>query len=180
MAVRLHTQQGAAERASRVTGEQRLAAQRRGHHPGRDRLGQPVHVESLGAGGHVVGAALAHPERADVDAGPRDERQTERGDGAVVGECETRGVGGGIEHSKQAVGLFDLAATPCAQQVARGAIVGDPVRGHGGVAQGFGDAGAVDHVGQQKGADFAHRGRKGCGARRVGGPSSHIHLKTYR
>jgi hypothetical protein len=78
----------------------------------------------------------------------------------VVRHRKTHGVGGAVEQHQHTVGLVDLAAAPGAQQIARDTVVRGTQLGRGGIAQAFGKLGAVDHVGQQQGADVTHVGAR--------------------
>ena len=137
-----------------LAGEQGLAAQRGGHHPGGDGLAQAVHLHRLGAQGHMLGRVLAQGDGPHVQAGTGRQRHRQAGQGLVVGQRATQGVGGVVEQQQEAVGLVDLAAAPLPHQVARQAVVRRPQRGRLGVAQPLGDGHAVDQVGEQQGGGF--------------------------
>ena len=146
-----------AERVARRRREQRLAAAGERHHPRRDRLGQALDLERLGAAGDVVGGVLAQDHRPDVQADARHQRHRQRRQRAVVLHRVADRVGAVVEQQQHAVGLVDLAAAPRRQQGARDPVVRGPDLGHRGIAELLGHLRAVDDIRQQQGLDLTHR-----------------------
>ena len=156
--VRLELQPGLTQGLSRLGGQQRLPTMGDGHDSGRCRLGQAVHLQRLGAASDIVGAVLPQDDRPDMQAGACLQGGRHRGQCTVVGhgvlDCLVRL----LEQQQHPVGLVDLAPVPGGQQVARDAVMRGPDLGHCRVADLFRQLGAVDHIGQEEGADVAHRG----------------------
>ena len=160
MAVGEQPVHGGVERADglqRAGREQGLAAQGGGHDARGQQLGHAVHLQRLGAQGHVTGRGFAQADRADVQATARQHRRGQAGQRAVVGQGIGQRITGLVEQQQKAVGLVDLAPAPVAQQVTRQAVVAGPERGHQAVAQARGQCGAVHQVGQQQGQGRVHR-----------------------
>ena len=146
-------------RAERFAGggrQQRLAPARKGHHPGRDRLGQAFDLERLRAARDVVGRVLSQDHRSDVQAGARRDRSRQRRQGSVVRHRVADRVCAVVEQQQHAVGLVDLAPVPGPEQRARDSVVRCPDLGHRAVAELLGQAGAVHDVRQQQGLDRTH------------------------
>ena len=169
VSVRRHPQVDLAQRSARVGRHKCLPAVGDRHHARRDRLGGTVHLDRLGAPGHVVGAVLAQDHRADVQAGARAQWRVELRQRAVVGHGVGGSVRGGFEQQQHPVGLVDLASAPQWQKVAREPVVGSPQGSHTRVAERLRDGRAVDHVGQKKCVDIAH-GKPAGAAQQVEAP----------
>ena len=156
MAVRVHLLAGRRQRLQRVGAEQGLAAAGQAHDARRGGLGHAVHLQRLGAAGHVLGRVLAQDHRPHVQAGARPQGVMQARERRVVGTRVGHRVVGALEHQQHAVGLVDFPPAVGRQQLACRAVVRRPQRGHRGVAQRLRQLGAVDDVGQQQGADFNH------------------------
>ena len=154
--MRLHAHRGDAERTARIAGEERLATLRSCHHARGDGYCEATDFEPLRADRHVVRAAFAQRDRTEMQPCPRLERQAQCRQRPVVVDRERRSVRRRVEHRHQPIGSLDLASAPRAQQLARRAVVRNPMRSIRGVADDLGNAGAVDDIGQQKGAVFIH------------------------
>ena len=169
MAMRMQLRHRSAERPAGVLRHQDLAAIGDRHHARRRGLGRTVHLERLGAAGHIGAAVLAQHDRTHMQPGARAQRWFEPRQRPLVGQRISDRVAGGVEQQQHAVGLVDFAAAPMRQQVARQPVVGGPQAGAGGVAERLGELGAVHHVGQQKCFQFAHAQLASIRWRRVRG-----------
>jgi hypothetical protein len=137
-----------AERRPRRLRDERLAAARERHDARRDRLGDALDLDRLGAARNVGRIVLAQRHRADMDAGASEE--AERRDRVVVRERERRRLRGVGEEEEEAVAVVDLAAAVAGEEGARGAIVlGEDAR-RARVAEPLDERGAVDQIGEKQ------------------------------
>ena len=148
---------GLAEVLASLGRQQDLPAARERHHTCGGRLGEALDFNGLGAERDVCRAVLAQRDRPDVYARARLQRNGQPREGVVIGERVRNSIGRTIEQHQHAVGLVDLAAPELRQQVARHAVVGRPHLRHRLVADRLGELRAVDDVGQEQRAYFAHR-----------------------
>jgi hypothetical protein len=106
-------QAGASQRGARRRAEQGLPARRERHHARRERFGQALDLDRLGAARHVGGSVLPQRDRAVVDADA--DRESERLRRALVADSEVRGVGDLVEIRKKP-SVRSISRPPLRQQ----------------------------------------------------------------
>ena len=148
-----------AQRLPGIGRQEDLSAQGRRHDARGGRLGHTLDLDRLGAERDVGGAVLAQRDRADVQSGARLERRNEPLQCPLIGQCIAHRVRSRVEQQQHAIGLVDLAPMPDRQQIARRAVMRRPQPGHLRIADAQRQPGAVDDIGEQQGAQGAHRTR---------------------
>ena len=97
-------------------------------------LATPSTSSGLAPSATSDGAVLAQRDGADMQAGARLERRNELVQRLLVRQRIADRVGSRVEQQQHAVGLVDLAPAPDRQQIACGAVMRGPQRGHLGIA----------------------------------------------
>ena len=137
-----------------ATGQKRLAAARQRHQPRRDRLGQPFHLERLGAALDVLGPVLVQHDFAEMDPDTGLDlaavilRQPPQR--PVVAEGVEGGFEGALEEQQEAVGLVDLPPLVIGQEVPGETVVTPKKFRSGSVAELLHQPRAVDQVADQQ------------------------------
>ena len=147
---------------ARIGGDEGLARLRERGHARRQRLGDPLDGNRLGAATHVRRLVRPQQDLAEVHAGTSAQGDRQGAKGPVVGRGVVEGVGGVVEHQQEAVAAVDLLAVPAPEQLACSVVVRLPEGAQGVRIEALRQQRAVDDVGDEQGL----RGRHPSQARR--------------
>lgn len=140
--------------------QQCLSAARESHEARRERLGQPIDFDPLGAASHIFERILAPGDLAHVEPQPR--LHPKRLEHLEIRHTERGGRGRIAEEQEEAVAAVDLLPVVRGEQVARTSIVSRPERSGALVAEACHELCAVHQVGEQQGM-LGHRQERPMG-----------------